>query len=109
MCKYEIRDVVGDYGIYEDGELKLILNSRSNAEYIKAILEHEARHPNAAVPYCSDVESMSDEECLKVFGICNGKGYSCKACPLHKKDIDGCYALDKRVLEIAERAIRGGY
>ena len=51
MAKYEIRDVVGDYGIFEDGECKLILNSRTNAEYIKAILEHEARHPNAAVPY----------------------------------------------------------
>ena len=28
MAEYEVRDVVCDYGVYEDGELKLILNSR---------------------------------------------------------------------------------
>lgn len=25
MAEYEVRDVVCDYGVYEDGELKLIL------------------------------------------------------------------------------------
>lgn len=35
----EIKNVVCDYGIYEGGELKLILNSRYNALLIKRILE----------------------------------------------------------------------
>ena len=28
MAEHEVRDVACDYGVYEDGELKLILNSR---------------------------------------------------------------------------------
>lgn len=39
MSKYELKDVVCDYGIYEDGELKLILNSRGIAEKIVELLE----------------------------------------------------------------------
>lgn len=39
MSKYEVKDVVCDYGLYEDGELKLILNSKQNALTIKTILE----------------------------------------------------------------------
>lgn len=37
--KYEVRDVVCDYGVYEDDKLILILNSRRNALMIKKILE----------------------------------------------------------------------
>jgi hypothetical protein len=105
MARYEIRDVVSDYGIYEDGELKLILNSRTNAEYIKAILEHEARHPNAAVPYRPDVADMSDEECLAVFRLCCAEENHCKTCPLNNLG-DGCFLhIDRRVLAMAERAL----
>lgn len=39
MLKYEIKDVVCDYGIFENDELKLILNDRRNAELILKILE----------------------------------------------------------------------
>ena len=122
MARYEIRDVVSDYGIYEDGELKLILNSRSNAEYIKAILEHEDRHPNAAVPYTEFAErtprelakansgpkvaDMSDEACLAVFRLCIEDGYHCDACPL--ACTEGCESyvdIERRVLAMAERAM----
>ena len=37
--KYEVRDIVCDYGIYENGELKLILNSRKIALEIAKLLE----------------------------------------------------------------------
>lgn len=37
--KYEVKSVVCDYGVFEDNELKLILNSRANALKIKEILE----------------------------------------------------------------------
>lgn len=106
MAKYEILDVVSDYGIYEDGELKLILNSRTNAEYIKAILEHEERHPNAGVPYSPEVAGMSDEECLAVFRLCDGKRFQCKSCPLYAFDgFDKCSELERRVLAIVDRVV----
>lgn len=50
MARYEIKDVVCDYGIYEDGELKLILNSAKNAHLIKRILEIDTSVPNVATP-----------------------------------------------------------
>lgn len=43
MSKYEVRDVVCDYGLYEDGELKLILNSRRIALKIKELCEEDCR------------------------------------------------------------------
>ena len=39
MDEYEVRDVVCDYGVYEDGELKLILNSRRIALQIVELLK----------------------------------------------------------------------
>lgn len=40
---YEVRDVVCDYGVYENGELKLILNSRRIAEKIVQLLKEDER------------------------------------------------------------------
>ena len=105
MSKYEIRDVVSDYGIYEDGELKLILNSRTNAEYIKAILEVDGCLPNAATVYSPKVEAMSDEECLAVFRLCASDANKCEKCPL--RNLEDCFIqIDRRVLAIAERALK---
>lgn len=55
MSKYEVKDVVCDYGLYEDGELKLILKSRQNALTIKRILEVDSSVPNQAT-VCDMVE-----------------------------------------------------
>lgn len=45
MSVFEVKDVVCDYGVYEDGELKLILNSRCIALRIVELLkEDESRH-----------------------------------------------------------------
>lgn len=41
---YEVRDVVCDYGVYENGELKLILNSRRIAEKIVQLLKEDERN-----------------------------------------------------------------
>ena len=43
MTAYEVRDVVCDYGVYENGELKLILNSRRIAEKIVELLKEDDR------------------------------------------------------------------
>ena len=48
MAKYEVRDVVCDHGLYEDSELRLILNSAKNAHMIKRILEIDSSVPNTA-------------------------------------------------------------
>ena len=44
--KYEVRDVVCDYGVFEDDKLVLILKSKFNAELIKTILEFESNLPS---------------------------------------------------------------
>ena len=44
MTKYEVKAVVSDYGIFENGELKLIVNSQVNALMIKYVLEQDLKH-----------------------------------------------------------------
>ena len=41
---YEVRDIVCDYAVLENGKLLLILNSRANALLIKEILEFDTAH-----------------------------------------------------------------
>lgn len=41
--KYEIKEVVCDYGVYEDGKLILILNDYINAKLIVDILETDSK------------------------------------------------------------------
>jgi hypothetical protein len=111
MIKYEIREICGDWAIWQQyetdqgGEEKilLILNSRANAEYIKAILEHEARYPNAAEPYRPEVAQMSDEEVLAVSRMCTSyEVWACDKCPLKGRDV--CREeINRRVLEMAEK------
>lgn len=113
MIRYEIREICGDWAIYEvrpdaegeytESEPVLILNSRANAEYIKAILEHEARYPNAAVPYRPEVADMSDEEVVAIFRVCSsGMSDGCERCPL--RDAEECFGkIDERILGMAEK------
>ena len=115
MVRYEIREICGDWGIYEKRwgangwedateECVLILNSRTNAEYIKAILEHEAAQPNAAVRYSPEVAAMSDEECVAVFRLCASDANKCEKCPL--RNLEDCFIqIDRRVLAMAEGAM----
>lgn len=44
IMKIEVKNVVCDYGIYEDGKLIFILNNKENAELIKKVLEADAEH-----------------------------------------------------------------
>jgi len=44
--KYEVHNVVCDYSVYENGELKLILNSRRIALKIVKLLEEDERIDN---------------------------------------------------------------
>ena len=52
--KYNIREICGDWALdihWVKETITLFFNSRNNAELVKAILEWEDIHPNAAVPY----------------------------------------------------------
>ncbi|MFR2889141.1 MAG: hypothetical protein ACLTDM_13210 [Clostridium butyricum] len=49
MIKFEVKPVACDYGIYENEELKLILNCRSNAETIVNILNADLDYKEYAV------------------------------------------------------------
>lgn len=44
MSKYEVRSVVCDYGVFEEGELKLICSSAKNALLIKDIMEKDIKY-----------------------------------------------------------------
>jgi hypothetical protein len=106
MIRYKIEEICGDWAIYEVRETEteggerclLILNSRANAEYVKAILEHEARYPNSAVPYRPEVADMSDEEVVAIFRVCSsGMSDGCERCPL--RDAEECFGkIDERIL-----------
>lgn len=41
MNRYTVDSVVSDYGVFENGELKLICSSRRNALLIKDIMEKD--------------------------------------------------------------------
>ena len=43
MIEWSVGDVVCDYGVFEDGELKLITNSRGTAEKIVELLKEDER------------------------------------------------------------------
>ena len=115
MIRYKIEEICGDWAIYEvrpdaegeytESETVLILNSRANAEYIKAILEHEARYPNAAVPYSPEVAQMSDEEVVAIGRLCCAGGNRCSGCPVLVVGDEGakCFEIERRVLEMAEK------
>lgn len=44
MSKYEIKTDGCDYGIYENGNLRLFVNSQANALLIKYVLEQDSQH-----------------------------------------------------------------
>jgi len=44
MIKYEVNPLVCGYGIFENGEFKLVINSQANALLIKYVLEQDLKH-----------------------------------------------------------------
>lgn len=60
--RYEVKDVVCDYGLFDNGQLALICLSRRNALLIKAIMEKEQKAGNMGDYYfCLD-------DCKRFFG-----------------------------------------
>lgn len=51
MSKYEVKPVVCDYGVYKDGKVILICNSRLNALLIADIMAVDGSRPNKTTAY----------------------------------------------------------
>ena len=55
MKTFKIDEICGDYSLtidYPSGEQQtLFFNNRQNAEFVKAVLQWEEKHPNESVPY----------------------------------------------------------
>lgn len=63
--KYEIRDVVSDYGVFEDDKLVLICNSKINAAIICAILQKDKENLNFnAKDFINTVDEVTVEDFL---------------------------------------------
>lgn len=79
MIKFKAKEVVCDYGVFENEELKLILNSRSNAETIVNILNCDLEKKEYAV-------LMKKEIKIPEFRDSNGKCLNCgKETPFYDK------------------------
>lgn len=105
MTKYEVKAVVCDYGIFENGKLKLIVNSRANALLIKYVLEQDLKHKvvitdllepkNKPKPKHKFRTMTYGEFCEKWL-----KQYYCCADDIHKtlKNVCPFYGLSKATL-----------
>ena len=84
MTKYEVKSVVCDYGIYENNELKIIVNSQANALLIKDILEQDAQHK---VVIEEPINSRPKPKTKRKFRamtyreVCDRFEKDCKRCP----------------------------
>lgn len=125
MLKYTVKDVVCDYGLFENDKLLIILNSRANALLIKEILDADLQHEvhrGAITAYKGmkvyRIFLASDDEgtpcstiCKKpgdrVDGVCKGlyevyEGTSSK----YKKNDDWAFMCDNCPLAVEEDELK---
>lgn len=89
MIKYDVKSVACDYGIFENGELKIIVNSQANALLIKYILEQDLQHKVIA-----DLLRKKNKKHRKFRAMTNAefcdKHKHCSTCSKCKENISGC-------------------
>ena len=87
---YKISEICGDWAlqIMEPGENRIFLyfKSRNNAELVKAILEWEDAHPNAAAPYQTTL-TPPNEALPVLVNDESGREYIDYICPRCKETI----------------------
>lgn len=93
MSEYYVKDVVCDYGVYEDGVLKLILNSRGYAQMICDILKLDEdcykalQHDTPLPPIMKLYPEITDETILSLRAVLHG-------CNTNNKCKVGYFAYD---------------
>lgn len=86
MVKYEVKPVVCDYGVFENGELKLILDCRSNAETIVNILKADLEGKEYAVLMKKEINieketsKIEQSSCWDKYGKSLNSGIKCSNC-----------------------------
>lgn len=94
MSKYEIKTDGCDYGIYENGNLRLFVNSQANALLIKYVLEQDSQHK---VVIADLLEKMSKKKrkfrAMTCGEFCRKYDF-CGDCPMYDKRIYDCSTPD---------------
>lgn len=85
MSKYEIKADGCDYGIYENGNLRLFVNSQANALLIKYVLEQDSQHK---VVIADLLEKMSKKKrkfrAMTIGEHCTGEKKKCEGCEYNR-------------------------
>lgn len=85
MSKYEIKADGRDYGIYENGNLRLFVNSQANALLIKYVLEQDSQHK---VVIADLLEKMSKKKrkfrAMTIGEYCTGEKKKCEDCEYNR-------------------------
>ena len=66
MSNYDVKNVVCDYGLYEDDNLALICNSRRNAFLIKAIMEKDSGSQYDSCEFTDEYYKLFTSECMRM-------------------------------------------
>lgn len=83
MSSYKVKDVVCDYGVYENEKLIHIFNDKENAELVRSILESDSKHKRhdsektiiSEYEYESLQEDSEKLNALEIAGVDNWEGY----------------------------------
>lgn len=90
MSKYDVKAVVCDYGIFDNDELKIIVNSQANALLIKYVLEQDLQHKVVIADLVEKISkkkrklrAMTNEEFCRTYA--GDKNFDCKDCSLYRQ------------------------
>lgn len=90
MSKYEVKSDGCDYGIYENGNLRLFVNSQANALLIKYILEQDSQHKVVIADLLEKINKKKHKLRAMTWGEFCHKFRFCRQCPMYDEHIDDC-------------------
>lgn len=90
MSKYEIKADGCDYGIYENGNLRLFVNSQANALLIKYILEQDLQHKVVITDLLEKTNKKKHKLRAMTCGEFCHKFRFCRQCPMYNKYTNDC-------------------
>lgn len=113
MSKYDIKAVVCDYGIYENDELKIIVNSQANALLIKYVLEQDLQHKVVIADLLEKTSKKKRKFRAKTnleycITYANEENFSCLNCSLYRYS-SICALADNSIAEKPYKTKDGKY